>query len=310
MIKKNSVIIIVITLFISLYTIATADVTVSLKINDNIITNYDIKREANYLKALNNNLENLDNNKILEIAKESIIKETIKSLELNKYYTMDQSNPILNDVVKNFYLTLNLRNESEFSEYLKRYDFDIMDIKKKIEIETTWNDLIKRNYETQIKVDKQKILQRIKNLKKDKNIKSYFLSEIVFEKKIGENIENLNNRIEESIIEIGFENTANIYSISDTSKFGGKIGWVKEENLSKRLKNEIKKIKINNYSKPIFLNNNFLIIKVGNIKNEVIKKDENLLLRNMMQYEMQKQLKIFSKIHYNKIKINTVIDEY
>ena len=310
MVKKNSVIIIVITLFMFLYMKAIANVTVSLKIDDNIITNYDIKREVNYLKALNNNLENLDNNKILEIAKESIIKETIKSLELNKYYTMDQSNPILNDVVKNFYLTLNLRNESEFSEYLKRYDFDIMDIKKKIEIETTWNDLIKRNYETQIKVDKQKILQRIKNLKKDKNIKSYFLSEIVFEKKIGENIENLNNRIEESIIEIGFENTANIYSISDTSKFGGKIGWVKEENLSKRLKNEIKKIKINNYSKPIFLNNNFLIIKVGNIKNEVIKKDENLLLRNMMQYEMQKQLKIFSKIHYNKIKINTVIDEY
>ena len=310
MVKKNSVIIIVITLFMFLYMKAIANVTVSLKIDDNIITNYDIKREVNYLKALNNNLENLDNNKILEIAKESIIKETIKSLELNKYYTMDQSNPILNDVVKNFYLTLNLRNESEFSEYLKRYDFDIMDIKKKIEIETTWNDLIKRNYETQIKVDKQKILQRIKNLKKDKNIKSYFLSEIVFEKKIGENIENLNNRIKESIKEIGFENTANIYSISDTSKFGGKIGWVKEENLSKRLKNEIKKIKINNYSKPIFLNNNFLIIKVGNIKNEVIKKDENLLLRNMMQYEMQKQLKIFSKIHYNKIKINTVIDEY
>ena len=223
---------------------------------------------------------------------------------------MDQSNPILIDVVKNFYLTLNLKNESEFIEYLKRYDFDIIDIKKKIEIETTWNDLIKRNYKTQIKVDKQKILKKIKNLKKDKNIKYYFLSEIVFEKKIGENIENLNNRIEESIIEIGFENTANIYSISDTSKFGGKIGWVKEENLSKRLKNEIKKIKINNYSKPIFLNNNFLIIKVGNIKNEVIKKDENLLLRNMMQYEMQKQLKIFSKIHYNKIKINTVIDEY
>ena len=110
--------------------------------------------------------------------------------------------------------------------------------------------------------------------------------------------------------ELANTSTPNIYSISDTSKFGGKIGWVKEENLSKRLKNEIKKIKINNYSKPIFLNNNFLIIKVGNIKNEVIKKDENLLLRNMMQYEMQKQLKIFSKIHYNKIKINTVIDEF
>ena len=47
---------------------------------------------------------------------------------------MDQSNPMFNDVIKNFYLTLNLKDENELSEYLKRYDFDIIDIKKKLKL--------------------------------------------------------------------------------------------------------------------------------------------------------------------------------
>ena len=41
------------------------------------------------------------------------------------------------------------------------------------------------------------------------------------------------SKIKKSIKEIGFENTANIYSLSDSSKFGGKIGWVKENQLTK-----------------------------------------------------------------------------
>lgn len=310
MMIKNSTLIIIITLLTFIYSKVAANVKVSLKIDGNIITNYDIKREASYLKVLNNNLENLDNKKILEIAQESIIKETIKKLELSKYYILDQSNPLLDQVVKSFYTKLNLKNEKEFSEYLKKYGFNIIDIKKKIEIETTWNDLVTRNYQNQIKIDKKKLIKKIDNLTKDEIVKSYLLYEIVFEKKTGESIEDLNNRIKESIKEIGFKNTATIFSVSDTSKFGGKIGWVKEENLSSKLKNELKNIKINNYSKPIFLNNNFIILKIENIKNEIIKKDKKLLLKNMMKYEMQKQLNTFSKIHFNKIKIDTVINEF
>jgi len=287
-----------------------ADVSISVKVNNTIISNHDIKREALYLKALNTKLENLDSKQILRIAKESIIREKIKLIELNKYYVLDQSNPLLDKVVKDFYLRLNMQNEIEFENHLKKYDLNIVEIKKKIEVETTWNALIDRNYRNQIKIDKSKLLEKINNLKVDKQKKSYLLSEIIFEIKVGQSIDQVFLRIEESIKEIGFENTANIYSISDSSKFGGKIGWVDEENLAPIIKLEVQKINIENYTKPIIINNNFLILKLQDTKEEVVKINESLLLDEMMRYEINTQLSKYSKIYYNKVKINTEIYEF
>jgi peptidyl-prolyl cis-trans isomerase SurA len=287
-----------------------AGVSIAVKVNNTIISSHDIKRESLYLKALNTKLENLDNEQILRIAKESIIREKIKLIELNKYYVLDQSNPLLDKVVKDFYLKLNMQNEIEFENHLKKYDLNISEIKKKIEIETTWNDLINNNYRNQIKIDKNKLLEKIDNLKADKQKKSYLLSEIVFEIKVGQSIDQVFFRIEESIKEIGFENTANIYSITDSSKFGGKIGWVDEENLAPIIKSEIQKINLEGYTKPITINNNLLILKLQDTKEEVVKINKSLLLDEMMRYEFNAQLSKYSKIYYNKVKINTEIYEF
>jgi len=287
-----------------------AGVSIAVKVNNTIISSDDIKRESLYLKALNTKLENLDNEQILRIAKESIIREKIKLIELNKYYVLDQSNPLLDKVVKDFYLKLNMQNEIEFENHLKKYDLNISEIKKKIEIETTWNDLINNNYRNQIKIDKNKLLEKINNLKADKQKKSYLLSEIVFEIKVGQSIDQVFFKIEESIKEIGFENTANIYSITDSSKFGGKIGWVDEENLAPIIKSEIQKINLEGYTKPITINNNLLILKLQDTKEEVVKINKSLLLDEMMRYEFNTQLSKYSKIYYNKVKINTEIYEF
>ena len=309
MILKKTILIVTL-LLIFFVSKVLADVSISVKVNNTIISSHDIKREALYLKALNKKLENLDNKQILRIAKESIIREKIKLIELNKYYVLDQSNPLLDKVVKDFYLRLNMQNEIQFENHLKKYDLNIAEIKEKIEIETTWNALIDRNYRNQIKIDRDKLLEKIDNLKIDKQKKSYLLSEIIFEIKVGQSIDQVFSRIGESIKEIGFENTANIYSISDSSKFGGKIGWVDEKNLAQIIKSEILKININDHTKPIVINNNFLILKLQNTKEEAIKVDKNLLFDEMMQYEINAQLGKYSKIYYNKVKINTEIYEF
>jgi peptidyl-prolyl cis-trans isomerase SurA len=306
--KKTILIVTLLLIFVTSKVLA--DVYISVKVNNTVISSHDIKREALYLKALNKKLENLDNKQILRIAKESIIRETIKLIELNKYYVLDQSNPLLDKVIKDFYLRLNMQNEIEFENHLKKYDLNIAEIKKKIEIETTWNALIDRNYRNQIKIDRDKLLQKINNLKANKQKKSYLLSEIMFEKKAGQSMDQVFLVIEESIKEIGFENTANIYSISDTAKFGGKIGWVDEENLASVIKSEIMKINVDNYTKPIIINNSFLILKLQDTKEEMVKINKSLLLDDMMRYEINTQLSRFSKIYYNKLKINTEIHEF
>ena len=87
---------------------------IELKVNNEIITNFDIRNEYNYLIALNNELKNLDKETILKLAKESIIREKIKKAEILKYYTLNNSPEYLDTVIKNFYEKLDIKSISEF----------------------------------------------------------------------------------------------------------------------------------------------------------------------------------------------------
>ena len=285
------------------------NVYIEYKINEEIITNLDIENEANYLIALNKELKNLDKKQILEIAKNSIIKETIKKIELLKYYVLDQKNPQLDNFVKTFYKQLLLADEKEFSKYLSTYNLTINEVKKKIEIESTWNALIYNKYKDLVIVDEKLLMNKISNSKKIPYTKNYHLSEIIFEKEKKLSLTENYKKIKESIDAIGFENTANIYSVADSAKFGGDVGWVSEDNLSEKLIKEISTLKINDITNPIQIRNVFLILTIKEIKEEKVKIDEKEELKKMIQYENDKQLNQFSKIYYNKVKINTNINE-
>ena len=56
------------------------------KINNNIITTVDIINEINYLKLLNEDFKNFENDKIYKIAKNSIIKDVIREDELKTIF--------------------------------------------------------------------------------------------------------------------------------------------------------------------------------------------------------------------------------
>jgi len=306
--KKITILLLFLLLFsLNLKSYSKEDVFITHKINAEIITNIDIENEAKYLLALNNQLKNLSKIKILKIATDSIIKETIKKNEVNKYYTLDQKNSFLDTVIKDFYTKLNLTNVSEFEKYLSDYDLTIKDVKKKIEIETTWNQLIFTKFKNQINIDNEKLKKRVGYKNTTENRKLFLLSEIVFEKDKVKTVSEIRKTIDESIAEIGFKNTANIYSISDSAKFGGDIGWIEEEKLSNKLSKEIQGLIIGDTTKPINIGNGFLILKIEDIKNKKIKIDKKKELAKMILFEQNRQMEQFSKIYFNKIKINTII---
>ena len=122
--------------------LAKQEAKILIKINNEIITNLDIKKESRYLIALNNDLKTLKDEQILEIAKDSIIRETIKKIELKRNYDLDQEIKQIDLIIANFYEKLNLKDISEFKEYLKTYDINYEEVKKKIKIESLWNNLI------------------------------------------------------------------------------------------------------------------------------------------------------------------------
>ena len=285
------------------------NVFITYRVNQEIITNLDIKKEKNYLLALNSQLQNLNEQKLFKLAENSQIKEVVKKIELLKYFDLNQKNPVLKEVIKKFYTKVGLNNEDEFDRYLNQYKLTTDYIIKKIEIETTWNQLIYDLYKDQIVIDEKKLLKKIQETDLEQDNKQYLLSEILFELKTGEKLDKKIDQINKSIEQVGFKNSANIFSISDSNKFGGSLGWVNERNLDNKLVNILKKIKTGNYSKPIQIAGGILILKIDDIKNEIIPVDEKTELKKMIQFEKNKQLERFSKIYYNKVKINTDIDE-
>ena len=278
------------------------------KVNNEIITNYDVEIESNYLKLLNPNLNQLDKNRVIGIAKNSLINEIIKQKQLEKIFEFDQSQKIIDQIFKDFYTNLGFSKEKDFDQVLKnKKTYSILEVKEKIKIDFLWNKLIYNLHNKQIKVDKNKLLNKIKNSDQYKN--QYLLSEIFFNKDKNESLENKVNKIKKSIDDVGFNNTASLYSISDTSSVGGKIGWIKEENLSPKILEELYKIKSGEITEIIKIGNNFLILKIEDIKKNKIKIDNEMKLKQMIDFERNRQLNQFSNIYFNKIKINYSIDE-
>ena len=278
-----------------------------LKIDNNIITSVDIENEEKYLKVLNPKLNNLDKNTIFEIAKNSLIRENIKMIETSNYEIQNLDEKYLENIMKSIYEGIGMGSMAEFLDYISNYNINIETIKKKLEIEANWNRLIYQKFNSKLKIDKKKIKDEIKLNKKFTN--SYFLYEILFSAKKSDEANDKYNKIIKSIKNNGFENTASIFSLSESGKTGGQLGWINERSLSKKILNEISKINKNEITKPILIPGGFLIIYVKDIKKEEKKIDMEKEFALMVKYSQNQQLNQYSNIYFNKITKDLEINE-
>jgi len=262
-----------------------------LKVNNEIITNIDLETEYKYLMVLNNELKNTDKDTMLELAKESIIREKLKRNELLAYYELDGKQDYLNGIVKSYYQKINIKTLKDFEIYLDKYDLKLENIKKKIEIEVMWNRLIGSKYGNQININEEAIKKKIESSSKNNAIiTEYELSEIIFQVDNDNKLDNKIKLIQQDIDEQGFKNSANIHSLSDSSKFGGNIGWFNENQLSKKINLAIGKLSIGEISKPIKITNSFMLLKVENKKQKKKKlKKKNQKKKNLKKKNQQKK---------------------
>lgn len=283
-----------------------------LKIDNSIITNIDINNEYNYLVALNKDLNKIKKEEILEIAKDSLVREKIKKSEIEKYVNFGEidNNNLINEVIENIYKRLNIQSTSDFMNYLNTFGLSLDEVKNKLKIEIMWNSLIAEKFKNQISIDVDKIRKKIQKEKINyKDLIQYDLSEIVFTAENTQELISKKQKIKSTIDDIGFETAANKFSISETANFGGNIGKVNENQLSLIIKDQLKNINVGEYTSPINVGNNFMIIKI-NEKNIIdLKLDENEMVNKMIKVEKKKQYENFSFIYYNKIKLNSQIDE-
>lgn len=281
-----------------------SNVYIVAKIDNEIITNRDIIKESEYLKILNPSLSQLENVKITKLAKKSLIKEIIKKKEISKFIDLKKDNMFVGDYLKNLFSKLNYKDINEFEKELKiKKNYTIEQIKEKIKIELFWNELIYQKYFQLVKINKEKLIKRVENLT-NKNQKEFLLSEIIFKKKKDIPLKILIKEINLSIKEVGFNNTANIYSNSESSKIGGKLGWVNENSLSNLILENINNLNEGDYSKAFNIGNNYMILKVDQIKLNKVVIDKEKELNKLIRFETNKQLNQFSRVYFEKSKMN------
>ena len=158
-------------LIISFKSNTTENFYIVYKVNNEIITNSDIEKEYRYLVSLNNQLKNLEKQKIIKLSKESALREKIKKIELIKYFDLKTINIDIDNYLENFYRNLNIKNKKEFEEYLESNNISLNYVQKKIEIEILWNQLIYDRYISQINIDRNQLKKKNKKINKYKKAK-------------------------------------------------------------------------------------------------------------------------------------------
>lgn len=277
------------------------------KINNEIISTIDIYNEISYLKLLNPDIKNLDQNKLYEVAKNSLIREHIKKIELirnNINLNIEESK--LDRIKKNFSDRLRINSEKELENFLKQFNLNKKDIIDKLIIESMWNSLIVKKFIKDVKIDEEKVKKEISQTNYQYE---YDLSEIVFELKTNENLKDKYLLIKNKIKQEGFFDVALSLSISETSKTGGALGWIKQGTLSKVIKDELVNMKLGDITKPIVIPGGILVLKINNqrkIKKDIdMKKEMQMVIRN----KTNEQLNQYSLLYFNKVKKDILINE-
>ena len=297
-------------LILSIFPLKTAysEIFIVAKINEEIITNLDLEFEKRYLVSLNPNLNKLDKKRITEYAKNSLINERVKKIEINRVTKITSNETLLSKVITDIYSSIGISSLNEFESYLSKNNVDLEKVKEKILIEIAWNNLIVKIFKNEIEVNKDLMLKELEKFNKQK-VDNLLLSEIIFTINDKKELKLKYQEIEKSINQIGFEETARIYSLSDSKKSGGNLGWIYKNQLSKEIKDEIDKIKIGDFTKPIISSGGFLILKLNDMKSENIEIDKDAQLKKMIEFEKERQFTRFSTLYYKRIYNSTEIDE-
>jgi len=277
------------------------------KVNNHIITSVDILNEINYLSLINKDFENLDEQKIFEVSKNSLIREKIKEIDLSQKFTeIKLEEKYLNELIKNHSKKLGFESIDAFKTEFKKNNIEIDLVKKKLTIEVYWNQFIVDKFLKNVRINDENIK---KDLKKQKKQKEFLLSEILFNLETKDQLENKLKEIKQTISKEGFSKAALIHSISDTSNSGGKLDWINEASLNTKIKSALKNVEIGLYTNPILIPGGYLILKINDTRQVEKEIDFKKEFEKIKRVKINEQLNQMANLYFNKIKKNILINE-
>ena len=292
--------------FVSNIAYANYETSIVVKVDNEIITNFEIKNKILSNLLLSGKEINQKNiNGLKKKSLDELIQTKIKIIELSKYsITIDRLQ------IDQYLKSISSNNVQNLKDKFKNSNLDFALFEKYVETELMWQKYIYQIYSKKIDIDRNQVKDELKELiKKNQNILEYNLSEIEVAINNNENIKTKIDDLKNKIIKDGFETAAQNHSLSDTSSNKGYIGWISSKELSKNIFEVIKNLKIGEISSPIRRQNTILFLKINNIRSKKVK-DLNLqkLELNIINRKKNELFNLYSKSHLSKIRNNTLVE--
>ena len=276
-----------------------------VKVEDEIITNYDLKNKILITLILANqeiNQQNID--ELKKAVLDQLINLKLKKMELSKYKIKKDEGRI------NSYLkSISGNNIQNFKNKFFENNLDFELFLDEVDTEIRWQQLIYTLYGKKIDINEATIDVEVEKIIKERsNVEEFELYEI----EINSNLDVPDKQIIEDILKkintIGFENSALNFSASTTSSQKGYLGWINGKTLSKEIYLILSKMKIGEVSKPIKKQNNILFLKLNN-KRTI--KPEQLEIKKLKSDIIEKKkaglFNLYSQSRLSKLRNNSFI---
>ena len=278
-----------------------------LKVENEIITNFEIKNKIISTLILGNQEINQNNiDKLKKQALDFLIQHKLKKIELSKYDFKKDAKQI-----ENYLNAISNNNINNLKEKFSNNNIDFQLFLDELEIHFKWQNYIFQIYSKKVEIDEKGVdLELAKLIKEKSDIIQFRLSEIeiLLNNDLSDR-EKISN-IQQQIDKYGFESTAIKFSISSTASNKGDLGWMNAESLNKNIYELIKKINIGEVTEPLITKNSALFLK---LKDKKISKVENInideLRKNLIDQKKNEMFNLYSRSHLSKLK-NTSLIEY
>ena len=179
-----------------------------------------------------------------------------------------------------------------------------------IKTELAWRQLIFNIYNNKVIVDEKDIDFELSRIVKDKSFMEEFkLSEIEIFAENETTLENQINFILDQIQKIGFDRTAEKFSISSSSANKGDLGWINSRSFSKKIFKIVKNMQPGDISKPIRNPNSVIFLKLTDKKSSQINElDKDKIKKRLIKQKKNELLSLYSNSHLSKLKNNALIE--
>ena len=257
-------------IFLFIYLISFSNISLAeeknkivLKIENQIITDFEVKNKIlSTLLLTQQDVTQKNVNSQKERSLQLLIQHKLKKIELSNHDIKSDKNQI-----NNYLSSISSNSPTELEKIFKNNNVDYQLFLEEIETQLKWQQLIYQIYATKIEIDENVIDQEVNNIVNNKSkIEEFKISEIeLILKNDGTDESRVSNLLKE-IEENSFEKAAVRFSMSDSSKNNGDLGWVNGKSLSKIIYNIINVMEIGQISEPIRRQNTILLLKLSDKK--------------------------------------------